>query len=281
MNSGAYALVVEYAGTRFHGFQIQAGQRTVQEELEKALAVFLREPVRVSCCGRTDAGVHATGQVVGFPCAQSLDSYRLMAGLNALLPADLVVHRVVNVSANFHPRFSCVAREYEYLIWNGRSPPGLWRERVWWHPRPLVVEQLNHELAAIIGQHDFKAFTRAEYRDETTIRYIDQATLHVDPDPPGATVYVPLLRFRIRGNAFLHNMIRILAGTLVDRADGKISLTLGEILKSRDRLRAGQTAPSRGLYLRTAFYGPGAGADGLEILPDYPVFRPGRGPENA
>ena len=272
--SYAYALIVEYIGTAFHGFQFQDGPRTVQAELERALAVFLREQVRLSCCGRTDAGVHATGQVVGLRCAQSdLDEHRLVTGLNALLPNDLVVRRMSPVPDDFHPRFSCVAREYEYLIWNDPTPPGLWRDRVWWLRETLPVAELHAELQQILGHRDFQAFTRVEHKDETTQRYVDLAELTLDTNPPAATSGPRLLRFRIRGNAFLHNMVRILVGTLMDRGAGKVSLTLGEILESGDRLAAGQTAPAHGLYFRHAYYAPVAGARHLAILEGYPNFR--------
>lgn len=276
MASASYALIVEYVGTAFHGFQFQDGPRTVQAELEQALAVFLREEVRLSCCGRTDAGVHATGQVVGFRCnAPGLEEHRLLTGLNALLPDDLIVRRMTPVPVDFHPRYSCLAREYEYLIWNDAFPPGLWRDRVWWFRKPLPVAELNAELQEIVGHRDFQAFTRVERRDDTTWRYVDLATLESLERPPAVDPAVNLVRFRIRGNAFLHNMVRILVGTLVDRADGKLKARLPEILASGDRLQAGQTAPAQGLYFKHAYYAPDPGRRHLRTLDDYPVFRPG------
>ena len=279
MSSGSYALIIEYIGTAYHGFQFQDGPRTVQGELERALAVFLREEVRISCCGRTDAGVHATGQVVGFRCAQpDLNEHRLLTGLNALLPNDLVVRRMTPVPEEFHPRFSCLAREYEYLIWNDAFPPALWRDRVWWVRKPLPVAELDAELKQILGHRDYQAFTRVEHREKTTQRYVDQAELGIVEAPPGIDSGVNLVRFRIRGNAFLHNMVRILVGTLIDRADGKVIARLPEILESGDRLRAGQTAPAQGLYFKHAYYAPWPGVRHLATLVDYPVFRPERRP---
>ena len=276
MSEFRYALIVQYDGAAFAGFQLQQNIPTVQGELEKALATALREKVILHVSGRTDTGVHASGQVVSFACSREyIDEYRLLSSLNALMPDSVSAMGLTPVPSDFNARFSCVAREYEYLIYNGPMRSTHWKDRALWLRNPMDLTFLNAELQTILGQRDFGAFTRAAYRDETTIRYIDRASIEYIPDP--LTGSDDLVSFKIRGNAFLHNMIRIIVGTLVDLTRGRLEGSLLDIVESKDRLRAGQTAPSMGLYFRRAYYHPVPAFDGkevrhLRISPDYPLF---------
>lgn len=172
---------------------------------------------------------------------------------------------------DFHPRFSCLAREYEYLIWNSEVRSVLYADRSLWVRQPLPVPEIHQALQALCGEHDFASFTRAEYREENTMRYLDKIAL-VRDDREGE-----LLRFQIRGNAFLHNMIRILVGTVVAMAQNKIPVDMERLLQSADRNVAGPTARPHGLCLLQAYYPPAlATGTPLAALENYPVFRRGR-----
>ncbi|MDH5656449.1 MAG: tRNA pseudouridine(38-40) synthase TruA, partial [Spirochaetia bacterium] len=204
-----HVLTVAYRGTFFSGFQLQNGPRTVQGELEKAIGIIHREPVRIHCCGRTDAGVHATGQVVSFKTIQKiLDERVFIYSLNSVLPADISVINYTPVPQDFHPRFSCLAREYEYLIWNDRTKPVHLKGMALWHKGSIPIDEINQELQPILGERDFSALTRYEHKDKTTFRYLDKIELKRIGDP--YMFSENLVSFRIRGNSFLHNMIRIL-----------------------------------------------------------------------
>lgn len=269
-----YALRVEYDGSQFSGFQRQSpGVPTVQAALEKAISVFTRETVTISCCGRTDAGVHATGQMAGMILSQPIQEMRrFVYGVNGMLPDAVSIQRCIPVPREFHPRFSCVAREYEYLIWNGRSRPVHWRQHSLWIRDPLDLPWLNQRFQEIVGYNDYAAFTRAECRDEGTIRFLKQADFRYLEDPLTGSQQ-QLVAFRVLGNAFLHNMIRILVGTALDLTQNKLTTDLPGILASRDRKLAGRTAPAQGLYFREAYYRTIPGVSGLSYLDDFPDFR--------
>ena len=267
---GKYALILQYDGALFAGYQTQNGPRSVQSELEKSLRVILRQEIKTHCAGRTDAGVHALGQVVSFALQDPPPARTLLHSLNALLPDDMAAAALTPVPEDFHARFSCLAREYEYRIWNAPYPPVFERGRCLWIRQPLEMEALEKISRAIPGERDFASFTRAEYRDESTIRYVDRAGWSMEGDSfeQGRT-----LRFRIRGNAFLHNMIRILVGTSLDIVRGKIRRSMAEILEAKDRLAAGHTARAAGLYFIGAYYPPFPFAAPLLEIRDYPSFR--------
>ncbi len=265
-----YAIVVAYDGTPFAGFQRQAGSPTVQEELERAFAVVLRQPVSMLACGRTDSGVHATGQVASFEAEPIPDLRRAYLSVNAVLSDSVRVESITAVPDDFHPRFSCVAREYEYLIWNEHMLSPHIRGRALWFRTPIPIDDLQGELSELYGERDWAAFTRVEHKDKKTIRYIDRIVLSHVPEPITGGRLVSL---RIRGNAFLHNMIRILVGTVLDRTRGKVHRRLLQIREDGDRLGSGHTAPAHGLYFRTAFYDPIPGVSTLATLSDYPRFR--------
>jgi len=271
-NAQQYALIVEYCGTGYCGFQIQESGPTIQNEIEKALVILLRHKIRASCAGRTDSGVHATGQVVTF-FSSSLDfnEYRFVYSLNSILPDSICVRHATLVPDDFHPRYSCLAREYEYFIWNAKIKPGLLKNRVLWYDKSLPIEILNAELNSILGEKDFAALTAVKYKDETTRRYIDRAELTTVSDK--LTDSNELVILKIRGNAFLHKMIRILVGTLLDIVDGKINQSLVSIVESRNRLLAGRTAPPHGLYFRRAYFPEMQGVEHLNTIEDYPVYR--------
>jgi tRNA pseudouridine38-40 synthase len=240
-------LVVEYDGTSLCGWQRQANGPTVQGHLEEALGKLLTHEVSVLGASRTDAGVHARGQVASFRTARQIPLHGIRRGLNSMLPRQIAIRDAAEVPDDFHPRFSATGKHYRYtiLVRPDRSPR--WRDRAWHQSEPLSIEAMVAAAAPLLGEHDFAAFRAAGCSARTTTRRIEAIELSA-PDPD-------LIFIDVRGNAFLRNMVRILVGTLVevgagDRPPGQVA----EILASRDRTRAGITAPAPGLELMEVQY---------------------------
>ncbi len=241
-------MVLEYDGSGYHGWQRQAGVLTLQEVIESRLEVMLGRPVRVRGSGRTDAGVHARGQVVSFYARTRLHPDQILRGLNSLLPADIVILEVVEVADTFHARFSALSKVYEYHILNRGVGSALERNRAWHIRRPLDVASMEEALGGILGRHDFRAFMAAGSSVRSTERCLFEAGL--SRPEPGRLV------FRFVADGFLRHMVRNLVGTLVEVGRGKLPPKgLREILDGRDRQRAGMTAPAHGLYLVMVNYG--------------------------
>jgi tRNA pseudouridine38-40 synthase len=234
-------LVVEYDGTDFAGWQRQDGQRTVQGCLEEAVATMTGTPTFVRGAGRTDAGVHAFGQVANFRTKARIPLGGFLRGLNANLPPDIAVRDVTEVDAAFDARFAARGKLYRYQVYNHlvRSPL---HGRTSWHIRaPLDLPAMRDAATVFIGEHDFAAFRAADCERKTTVRILRR--LDVEDDGP-------LIRFDVEGTAFLKNMVRILVGTLVAVGRGKLTRAdLVRIQAARDRTQAGMTAPARGLTL--------------------------------
>jgi tRNA pseudouridine38-40 synthase len=239
-------VVVEYDGTDFSGWQRQAGFRTVQGCLEDAIREMTRESVAVRGAGRTDAGVHAAGQVANFELAARIPVHGLLRGLNALLPPDVALLDVAEADPAFDARFSARGKVYRYEVWNHlvRSPR---HARTTWHVRSALDMALIREAAAaLVGEHDFRAFRAADCERRTTRRIVRR----LDVDRQGA-----LLGFEIEATAFLKNMVRILVGTLVDVGRGRIPADApARMLESGDRAAGGVTAPAQGLTLVRVIY---------------------------
>ncbi len=240
------ALVVEYDGTDFAGFQLQPARRTVQLVLEEALARVTQETVRVGGAGRTAAGVHALGQVVSFRSGTRLDAPTLRRALNAVLPADVVVHRCREAPAGFHARFSAQSREYFYLIVNRPERPAIDRRQACHVGPPLDVAVMDQACRLLVGKHDFASFSGAGRR-ENTVRTVQHATCRRE----GERVYV-----EVTADAFLPHMVRNLVGTLLWLGTGKLDLpAFARIFDGGRRSLAGPTAPPQGLYLARVNYG--------------------------
>ena len=243
-----FKLVIEYDGANYHGWQRQAGVLTLQEALELRLEVMLGGAVHVRGSGRTDAGVHARGQVVNFYARTRLQPDQILRGLNSLLPPDIVVLQAAEVPDSFHARFSAVSKAYEYRILNRPTASALERNRAWHIRQPLDAKVMEAALEGLLGCHDFRAFMAAGSSVRSTERCIYRAELE-RPEPER-------LVFRFVANGFLRHMVRNLVGTLVEVGRGKLTpVGLLDILASRDRRRAGRTAPAHGLYLDTVNYG--------------------------
>jgi len=240
-------LVVEYDGSQLHGWQRQNGQPTVQQHLEEALAQLLQHDAPVAGASRTDAGVHARGQVALFRTEKQIPLHGIRRGLNSMLPETIAIRDAAEVSEDFHPRFSATGKHYRYtlLVSADRSPR--WRDRAWHHPEKLDIHAMHEASRALIGEHDFAAFRAAGCTAKTTMRRVESiAITPVDPD---------LIEVDVRGNAFLRNMVRILVGTLTEVGTGRRPIAqVAEILASKDRTKAGITAPPQGLELMAVHY---------------------------
>ncbi|HRP68525.1 MAG TPA: tRNA pseudouridine(38-40) synthase TruA [Turneriella sp.] len=242
------ALTIEYDGAPFYGFQIQNHQDSVQAQLEKALYTVLRQNVRVYCAGRTDTGVNALGQVVHFATENVPPMQRLVYALNSILPRTIAVRHGALVPEDFHARFSCTAREYVYMIYNAPYRSTTLGYKVLWLRDALNWDFVRDAIPHLVGERNFAAFTRVALvkSGEKTRRRID--AIHVVVK--GRMVYI-----HICGSGFLHNMIRILVGTLVDVARGKIQPEkVASIVASANRLEASVTLPPNALYFLHAQY---------------------------
>jgi len=242
-----FKLVVEYDGSSYHGWQRQSGLLTVQEVLESRLEVMLRNPIRVRASGRTDAGVHAKGQVVNFYSDTRMQAAEIMHGLNSLLPADIAVLQAEEMPHSFHARFSAFSKVYEYRILNRAQPSALERRYTWHIRHELTTHPIEQCLKMIIGWHDFSAFMGTGSSIKSTERCIYRADLQI-PEPQHMV-------FFFQANGFLRHMVRNLVGTLVDVGKGKLTPSrFAEILASNDRRLAGMTAPAHGLCLVSVLY---------------------------
>ncbi len=241
-------LVLEYDGSGYHGWQRQAGSLSVQEIVESRLGVMLGDRVGVRASGRTDAGVHARGQVVNFYTRARLKPEEILRGLNSLLPGDIVVLDAEEVDESFHARFSAASKIYEYHILNRAVPSALLRKYAWHVRRPLSVAPMEECLKLICGMKNFSAFMTSGSPVSSTERHIMRTAI----ERPGAD----FLKFVFEANGFLRQMVRNLTGTLVEVGKGRRTPEeFAAILESGDRRKAGMTAPAHGLYLVSVNYG--------------------------
>lgn len=244
-----FRLVLEYDGTDFAGFQLQGkGERTVQGVLETAIERLAGQPSRVHGAGRTDAGVHATGQVAHFESSWRVPPDKLAAALNAELPRDLVVRRADHAPAGFHARYSATSRTYRYVVLNRPAPSALLGRFALHMTRALDVGAMRAAGARLIGTQDFAAFGRADAPNKSTVREVTNVDVRAWRD---------CVLISVRGNAFLRSMVRAFVGTLLKA--GTRTLTPGDVdnlLESRDRAVCPPLAPAHGLCLvRVAYDG--------------------------
>jgi tRNA pseudouridine38-40 synthase len=239
-------LTIEYDGTDFAGWQRQLNQRTVQQCLEEAFATMTGTALHVQGAGRTDAGVHAEGQVASVQVASRIPALGFMRGLNSNLPHDIAVLDVADVPDSFNARRSARGKIYRYSIWNHpvRSPR---HARTSWHVfAQLDVHRMRDAAAILCGEHDFRAFRAADCERISTVRQIRRFDVRCQG---------PLVTCEVEGTAFLKNMVRILVGTLVAVGHGALDVNnIHELLAHGDRTKAGMTAPARGLTLAQVIY---------------------------
>jgi tRNA pseudouridine38-40 synthase len=242
------ALGIEYDGSGFCGWQTQPAGCSVQDRLEAACAAIAGVAVATVCAGRTDAGVHALGQVVHFDCAVERPLSAWVRGVNALLPPAVAVTWAQAVDETFHARYSALSRSYRYVLLNDAVRPAADQGRVGWYHARLDVERMREAAACVLGEHDFSAFRSAECQAHSPVRTLHELTIRASGR---------YLVFDFRANAFLHHMVRNLVGSLVSVGKGRYPPQwLAEVLAGRDRRRAAPTFEAAGLYLTAVDYGP-------------------------
>jgi tRNA pseudouridine38-40 synthase len=235
------AACIEYDGGAFQGWQVQEGCRTVQAAVERAFAQVANHPVRVACAGRTDAGVHATAQVVHFDTSARRTNRSWVLGANRYLPGDVSVLWAQAVPADFHARFSATARTYRYVILNRATRPALLAGRVCWEFRPLALDPMREAAACLIGEHDFSSYRALACQAKSPVRIVRRLEVARE----GEQVFID-----VEANAFLHHMVRNIAGVLMTVGVGKRPPGWAhEVLEARNREVGGVTAPPQGLFL--------------------------------
>ncbi len=239
-------MIVEYDGTHYSGWQRQKQDPSVQQTLEDAMARLFGQPITLHGAGRTDAGVHARGMVCHFDCQTRIPPERIAYALNFALPRDVRVKRSEQAADDFHARFDAVGKWYRYAIYNHPQAGALNRLYVAHVPFHLEVDAMQRALAHLPGTHDFAAFAASGSTVKNTVRTIDGAFLQKQDET---------LTLDVIGNGFLYNMVRIIAGTLLDVGKGKLPEDVfAQMIQSGDRVRGGTTAPAHGLTLMQVFY---------------------------
>jgi len=241
-------LRIEYDGTDFSGWQLQAGeQRTVQGEIERRLRAMTSEPTRLRGAGRTDAGVHAAGQVANFYTESRIPPLGFLRGANALLPRDAAILDAAEVEPSFDARRDARGKHYRYRIWNHEVRSALRERYAWWVRPALDVQRMAAAASVLLGTHDFAGFRAADCERTNTVRQLRHCEVSRDGDE---------IRIDVEATAFLKNMVRIIVGTLVAAGRGKLSAAdVRHVLEAKDRTAAGMTAPPQGLTLVEVFYG--------------------------
>ncbi|HIW06703.1 MAG TPA: tRNA pseudouridine(38-40) synthase TruA [Candidatus Ignatzschineria merdigallinarum] len=243
-----YALLIEYDGREFKGWQKQTNPpvRSIEEELEQAVSFIANEPVKLICAGRTDAGVHAMNQVVHFETTAIRPKRAWMLGINSNLPNDCAVKDIISVNEEFHARFSAISRTYRYQIFNHPFRSPLKRFYALWNYHPLDVTAMEKGAQYLVGEHDFSAFRSSECQANTPFRNVHYIRF---------TQKEHLIEIELKANAFLHNMVRNIVGTLLEVGLGKEEPQyIKDVLESLDRTKGGITAPPQGLYLYNVEY---------------------------
>ena len=241
-----YKIVIEYDGTNFVGWQQQENGQSIQSAIQEALVKLSNEKVTIFGAGRTDAGVHAYGQVASFNLNKKIKTDVIRDGLNQhLRPHPIAVQNAEIVDDNFHARFSAKKRWYEYKIINRRPPLTIDLNRAWCVYKNLDIEKMKNESLSFLGKHDLNAFRSAHCQSKNSMKTIDSVSIkNIDEQ----------IIIEVSAKSFLHSQVRIMIGTLVDIAKGNINKTVLDIINSKQRDIAGQTAPANGLYLKKVEY---------------------------
>jgi tRNA pseudouridine38-40 synthase len=246
-----FKLTLSYDGTAYAGWQVQSNARTIQAEVEKALHQVTGEKIRVLASGRTDAGVHAIGQVVGFRSETYLAPEVLCKAVDAHLPLDIIVLDVCEAPVGFHPIRHAIRKRYRYVIQDGLLCDVFGRAYAWFIPQRLDVEVMSDAASALVGEHDFSSFEASGAKRVSSVRTVlDLSVQRRSGD------FMDRVVIEIEANGFLYNMVRIIVGSLAAVGQGKRSPDwIAEILRARDRKAAGVTAPPQGLFLVHVEYG--------------------------
>lgn len=240
-------ILLQYEGTRYQGWQKQQStDNTIQSKLENLLEKMCGEPVAIQGSGRTDAGVHAQGQVANFHtnCEMSLEDMLLY--INQYLPEDIAVTDIAEAAPRFHSRLNACGKHYEYLVWNRKVPDVFLRRYALFCPEKLDLEAMRQAAGYLLGEHDFQSFTSAKKGKKSTIRRIDSIEIYEENG---------LFHFCFKGNGFLYHMIRILMGTLLEVGQGtRKAEEVLQILDAKDRSFAGKLVPAKGLTLKEVYF---------------------------
>jgi len=254
-----FKILLEYDGTHYHGWQLQKDKRSLQGEMERAIQEITQETVRVYSSGRTDAGVHAFGQVVHFESQTQLSLEIFQKALNVHLPVDMVIRELSEVSQDFHALLDAKRKTYYYFIYNQRVPELFLKRYSWQIFKPLDWKKMKEALSYLKGRHDFKSFQSVGTEVKTTVRALYKAQIlkstnsqiKISQKPEWRWIQHPhLYVIALEGDGFLKQMVRNIVGTLVEVGYGKISISqFKKILAAKDRRKAGPAAPAQGLFL--------------------------------
>ena len=239
-------LTIEYDGKDFNGWQKQPNKLNIQGEIERAIKEITGEDVDLIASGRTDAGVHSFGQIANFKTNSNLPSEKFAVALNTKLKKSIRIQKSEEVEEQFHARYNCKQKTYRYIINNGENASAIYRNLEYFIPNKLNVEKMNQAIKYFEGEHDFKAFKASGTSSKSSVRKIYKTQIREENDR---------IIIELTGNGFLYNMVRIIAGTLVEVGLGKIEPSqIPAIIESKDRKKAGKTLPPYALYLMKVEY---------------------------
>jgi tRNA pseudouridine38-40 synthase len=240
-------LLIEYDGTHYQGWQVQLKGPTIQGILEEKLSLLTGESIHLISSGRTDAGVHALGQVAHFKTQSQMDARSIQRALNSLLPPDIVIQKIEEVEEGFHARKHCKSKVYEYRILNRYPRSPFHHGYAWYIPQKLDFKEMGKATRWLVGEHDFSSFRSVGTPTRTAIRRVIRAEWKRGRSG--------LVRFEIEANGFLKQMVRAIVGTLAEVGKGKMSaMEFQKVLESKERKNAGPTAPAHGLFLKEVKY---------------------------
>lgn len=241
-----YKCIVSYDGTNYSGYQMQPKDQTIQEEIEKVLSKIHKREVKTFASGRTDAGVHAKGQVLHFDSELPISLDKFPRVINGFLPDDILIVHMEEVSDDFHARYDAIGKEYRYFVRYDKERDPFTRNYHYHYRYSLDIEAMREAAKDLIGEHDFTSFCSLKTATTNKIRTIHSIDIVVNDN---------IIEFRFKGNGFLYNMVRILVGTLLEIGNGRKAVnSIPEILKKKDPRAAGKKAPAHGLYLWNVFY---------------------------
>lgn len=241
-----YKLTIAYDGRHYCGWQIQKNAQSIHQTMMEAGKKFIREPFTITGGSRTDSGVHALGYVASLRTPYAIEPRRIQGAFNAHLPKDIVVVVVEVVSDDFHPRYHAVGKHYRYTIYNHALPIPQYLHYAYHYREPLDAQRMRKGALYLLGQHDFIAFSSVKTTVEDTVRTIS----HIDVTREADQIYIDVV-----GDGFLYNMVRMIAGMLIEVGRGQIQPErIGEILNNKDREPVNKTAPANGLTLMTMYY---------------------------
>lgn len=239
-------VTIRYDGSAYHGYQVQSNALTVQEVFQNAVQKVFGKRLDVKGCSRTDSGVHANMYCISFDTDMNISNESVVLALNTYLPEDVAAYDCKEVDMDFHPRYNCKSKEYIYKIYNGKYRNPFYAKYALWYRWNIDAEYLNNEAQAFVGKYDYSGFCSIKSDVEDTVREIYSCKVWHEDD---------FVFFKVCGDGFLYNMVRIMVGTLLFVSEGKIkSGELKSIILSKDRKKAGKTAPPQGLYLNNVSY---------------------------